>query len=245
MISLESNLITENKIIILLYHQVGFKPNANTNLDCFCDINEFRKQMVFLKDNGFKVISLQSACYLIKQKKNPIENYVVLTFDDGCEKFYDWTFPILNDFNYPATIYPVSSSLGKNALWPSINNPDLNILSKRKLRELEKLGVEVGAHSLNHSKLTTITNDALHDEVYNSKVFLEQLLGKPIHSFSYPHGKFNNEVIEMVKDAGFTNAVTCQSGFAQDSTSMYTLNRKYITYFDNLEKFETKLRING
>lgn len=230
-----------NNINILLYHQVGGAPNAYTNLDCFCSSKDFYRQMEFLKNSDYSVISLSKALSFIFDQRIIDSKHVVLTFDDGCERFYDLTYPILEKFDFPSTIYPVSGFFGKHATWGKIKNPDLKVLSKSMLVELNKLGVEIGAHTMNHVKLTqTSRNDAIN-EVKNSKKALEQLLGESIHSFAYPHGDFNSEVIDIVKQAGFDNALTCIADFAEEAKSVFEIPRKYITYFDDLNCFKRKL----
>ncbi len=109
------------------------------------------------------------------------------------------------------------------------------------LLELSKLGVEIGAHTVSHLRLTNITEAEAEFQIKYSKEYLEQLLGKNVDSFAYPHGDFNKETIRLVKESGFTNALTCKYGFAQDAQSIFEIPRKYITYFDNIESFILKL----
>ncbi len=228
------------KINILLYHQVGDNPNSHTNLDCFCQTQEFYNQMEFLRESGYYVISLAKALNMIFNERTFDGKYIVLTFDDGCETFYKTTFPILEEFDFPSTIFPVAGYIGKLATWGTLRNPDLRILSKDMLVELSSLGVEVGAHTMDHTKLTHLKPKDALNQVKNSKESLEQLLGKNIHSFAYPHGDFNNEVIDIVKEAGFTNALTCLSNYAEEAKSAFEVPRKYITYFDGLDQFAQK-----
>lgn len=234
----KSNLA--KKVNILLYHQIGDTPNEHTNLDCFCNTKEFYRQMEFLMNSDYQVISLTQAVNLIFKHKIIDGKYVVLTFDDGCEKFYDVTFPILEKFNFPSTIYPVAGFLGKYASWGTKNNPELKILSKNKLIELNKLGVDIGAHTMDHVKLTHIKRNDAINQIKKSKDTLEQLLGGKIDSFAYPHGDYNEEIIEMVKEAEFSNALTCINNYAEQAKSVFEIPRKYITYFDNLARFKQK-----
>lgn len=230
-----------NKINILLYHQIGDKPNKQTNLDCFCKTKQFYLQMEFLMGCNYKVISLSKAMDLIFNKRFIDEKYIVLTFDDGCEKFYDTTFPILQEFNFPSAIYPVASYLGKYASWSAKNNPELKILSKNMVIELSKLGVEIGSHTLDHLKLTQINKADAFKQVKESKEILEQLISKRVTSFAYPHGDYNYETIEIVKELGFSNALTCIANCAEKAQSPFEIPRKYITYFDDVEKFKQKI----
>lgn len=230
-----------NKIIILLYHQIGDFPKSETNLNCFCRFKDFYLQMEFLKNSDYKVISLNEAIDMIFNIQSIDENYVVLTFDDGCEKFYDITFPVLDKFNFPSTIYPIAGYLGKHAIINGYVHPGLKILSKKMLFDLSQLGVEIGAHTMNHFKLTQVDNITAFNQVKISKDTIEAIIGKNINSFSFPHGDYNNDVVEIVSQAGFTNALTCISGSANNAKSVFELPRKYITYFDTLEIFKSKL----
>lgn len=230
-----------NNINILLYHQIGEMPTNDTNLDCFCSTTEFYRQMDFLKQSGYSVISLKMALDLAFNAKEINANYIVLTFDDGCEKFYETTFPILDSFNFPATVYPITGFMGDIVTLKGRDYPHLKILSESMLIELSKVGVEIGSHTVNHLKLTNTTESEAEYQIKYSKESLEQILGKKIDSFSYPHGDYNTETIRMVKESGFTNALTCKSGFAQDAQSIFEIPRKYITYFDNIENFIHKL----
>lgn len=236
------NLNTKaHNLNILLYHQIGESPNLRTNLDCFCKKKEFFQQMEFLANSDYEVISLNKAINLMLYKRIPDKNYIVLTFDDGCERFYDLTFPILEKFNFSSTIYPVTGDLGKYASWGAIKNPDLKILSERMLIELNKLGVEIGSHTVAHLKLTEISLLDATYQIKKSKEMLEQLIGTNICSFAYPHGDFNTKIVQVVRQMGFKCGLTCINNTAEKAKSIFEMPRKYITYFDNLETFKQKL----
>lgn len=229
------------KIDILLYHQVGIHPNSRTNLDCFCDIEEFSKQMKYLKTSGYDVISLQKAIELIFMRESIDNSYVVLSFDDGSEEFYNLVFPILEEFGFPSIVYPVAGFLGKVATFGKRNNPDLKIISKGMLKELSQLGVEIGAHTMDHIKLTKVNrNEALY-QITKSKEVIEQVIGKRVGSFSYPHGDYNPETIDLLKQSKFESALTCLPLSANKAINPFEIPRKYVTYFDDIENFKQKL----
>lgn len=241
---MEKDLFVEKsdyRVNVLLYHQVGDSPSRYTNLDCFCDTKTFHEQMQFLAHSNYKVLSLSQVLDFITGKKPIDANYVVLTFDDGCERFYDKALPILRAFDLPSTVYPVAAYLGKFGSWGTNKNPDLKILSKDRLFEIQAMGVEVGAHGMDHLKLTQIDVKEAIIQVKESKDVLEQLLGVDISSFSYPHGDFNSQIIEIVRESGFCNAVTCISQAANEAKSIYEIPRKYVSYYDDLNAFKQKL----
>jgi len=234
---------SEFKISVLLYHQIGISPSDETNLNCFCKTTEFHNQMEFLsKSNEYEVISLASAIDLISTSKCIDRNYVVLTFDDGCESFYDIAYPMIKSFGFTATVYPITGFLGQNAIINSKVYNHLKVMSEVMIKELGENGVDFGAHTLNHLKLTEISDSEAEYQIINSKCNLENILGKQIKSFSYPHGIYNKNIIEIVKYAGFKNAVSCNSAYLTNNSSLFEIPRKYITFYDDLDSFIQKIK---
>jgi peptidoglycan/xylan/chitin deacetylase (PgdA/CDA1 family) len=230
------------KAIILLYHQVGKDPNDQTNLDCYCDQDRFEEQMEYLFNSPYKVISLDELMVKLNSEKYLFdENYIVLTFDDGCAKFSKTVLPILKKHNFPATLYPVVGCLGQIASWPKVLNPDFNIMSELELKNISDQGVNIGAHTMNHVKLSNCNFDIAKNEIEKSKQILEHIIGKKVTSFAYPHGDYDEKIYSLVKILDFSNAVTCISDFITHDTDVFQLPRKYITYFDTLDTFKNIL----
>ena len=70
---------------------------------------------------------------------------------------------------------------------------------------------EVGGHSLYHSDLTSLGGPYMMYEIVEDKAQLEKLIEKPIKMFAYPFGFYNDEVIEVLKKAGYKGARTVES----------------------------------
>lgn len=235
-------LNSKYKINVLLYHQIGISPTNETNLNCFCKTTEFYNQMEFLsKSNEYEVISLASAIDLISTSKCIDRNYVVLTFDDGCESFYDVAYPIIKSFGFDATVYPITGFLGQKAIINSKVYNHIKVMSKGMIKELSENGVDFGAHTINHFKLTEISDSEAEYQIVHSKRNLENILGKKIQSFSYPHGLYNEKIIEIVKNCGFTNAMSCISESLTIKSSLFEIPRKYVTFNDNIDNFILKI----
>ena len=230
------------KASILLYHQVGKEPNDQTNLDCYCDQDRFDEQMEYLFNSQYKVISLSELVVKINSEKNIFyDNYVALTFDDGCSKFSETVLPILKKYNFPATLYPVVGCLDQIAPWPKVFNPDFKIISELELKNISDEGVDIGAHTVDHIKLSSCNFDLAKIEIEKSKQILEHITGKKVTSFSYPHGDYDDNIYSFVKSLDFSNAVTCLSACVTKEIDVFQLPRKYITYSDTLVTFKNIL----
>jgi peptidoglycan/xylan/chitin deacetylase (PgdA/CDA1 family) len=62
-------------------------------------------------------------------------------------------------------------------------------------------GIEFGAHSRTHADLTTLSAEALEEEVVGSGKDLESILGTPVVSFAYPYGAHNQAVDDCARRA--------------------------------------------
>lgn len=84
-------------------------------------------------------------------------------------------------------------------------------LSDEEVKRISDAGFEIGAHSLTHRDLTTISLAEAREEIRDSKAYLEDLLGKKVNMFCYPRGKYNSSIVELVKEAGFVGARTVEA----------------------------------
>lgn len=80
-------------------------------------------------------------------------------------------------------------------------------LEPSEIKEIS-LSQEIGAHTLNHVKLTEIFLTEAQAEISGSKDYLESIIGSEIKMFAYPFGSFNKKIKELVKSAGFLGART-------------------------------------
>ena len=64
------------------------------------------------------------------------------------------------------------------------------------------------AHTMDHAELIAKKyKDAdLRYQIFNSKDVLQKKLGIKIRDFCYPYGKYNDEIIKLVKEAGYDTA---------------------------------------
>ena len=88
--------------------------------------------------------------------------------------------------------------------------------------------VEVGAHTVTHPHLSKLSAASQHDEILQSKARLEQILGRRMDSFSYPHGDLSAETVSIVEEAGFACACSASAGVVGRSTDRFRLPRFYV-----------------
>lgn len=145
---------------------------------------------------------------------NDQRNVVAITFDDGFEDNFQYALPLLRKYNAKATIFLATKIEGIEKVNP------LQIL------EMFDSGlVEFGAHTQHHINLLQTNDNDAYAEIVNSKKDVEELIGH-CSSFAYPFGRYNEKHIQMVKDAGFRNAVSTRKKIERYSVdNQYELPR--------------------
>ncbi len=235
-----------NYISILMYHRVGDFYSIKNHRALYCKRKRFALQMWFLRFFKYNVISMDEVVHLLSSN-NPIPpRSIALTFDDGYYDFYKFAYPVLKRYNFPSTVYVLSELVGKKALWFEKENREIPLLLNRtQLIELMGNQVEIGSHGKNHLKLDQLPKSQLHDEIVDSKKGLEEILGIKVKYFCYPYGRFNKDVVEVVKKAGYISAVTCIRGGVKKDMDPYILPRKAISFGDSLLGFLWKIHFKN
>jgi peptidoglycan/xylan/chitin deacetylase (PgdA/CDA1 family) len=94
-------------------------------------------------------------------------------------------------------------------------SPTRLMLSWEEVRQMQQSGVSFGAHTVTHPILTRISTDRAEWEIVESKRELEERLQSEVKAFAYPNGRqgdFDTSTKEILKEAGFTCAVTTMFG---------------------------------
>ena len=73
--------------------------------------------------------------------------------------------------------------------------------------------------------MTGMSQDMLNTEIINSKLLMEWADLRLIYCLSYPNGKYNDEIIDMMKSAEYQAAVTGDAGLNTIDTDPFKLTR--------------------
>lgn len=93
-------------------------------------------------------------------------------------------------------------------------------------------GVEIGAHGQTHSPLALLPVADQESEITQSKMVLEQLLGRPAPGFSYPHGSVSVHTIALVRRSGFAFACASEADVTSLRSNRFALPRFWVPDWD-------------
>jgi peptidoglycan/xylan/chitin deacetylase (PgdA/CDA1 family) len=123
----------------------------------------------------------------------------------------------------------------------------LPMLDHETVRALPAAGLDVGAHTVRHPILAELSADDAWSEITQSKRELEALLGRAVTLFAYPNGKpgtdYRGEHVRMVKEAGYTAAVSTAWGAATRDSDVLQLPR-FTPWSRNPLKFDLMMLRN-
>ena len=203
------------KIPILVYHSIApanpLKPEDKMQLHYRIDPIIFAEQMAYLKNNGYTPITFNTLVEAIINNTSIPGNPVVLTFDDGWRNQYTYAVPVLQQDNFVATFFIITSYVDGN--YPAYMSWDQVI-------SLDKMGMEIGSHTVDHVNLATVTPTQVQFEVTTSKAVLEQRLGHSVTTFAYPDYGQNSAVQLALHDAGYVGA---RGGWGKTPNSINTI----------------------
>jgi peptidoglycan/xylan/chitin deacetylase (PgdA/CDA1 family) len=109
-------------------------------------------------------------------------------------------------------------------------------MTSEEVRELVSDGlVTIGAHTVTHPLLRTLSDFALNYEIAESKLHCEALVDREVNGFSYPHGDFNVDVQKAVSASGFDFACSTRHGPVRMNSDLLALPRVQICNWDGDE----------
>jgi peptidoglycan/xylan/chitin deacetylase (PgdA/CDA1 family) len=221
---------------VLLYHHVGpFRPGTDPNLTV--SPQRFESHLRWLAEHGYGTIAPSDWLEWIKNGRELPENPVLITIDDAYADLAEFALPVLRRYRMSAAVYVVTRHIGGQNEWDRATGFGLQpLMTAPQIQYWAANGIEFGAHSRTHPRLTEISSDRLAEEVEGSALDLARLLGaKPI-SFAYPHGAWNEVVCEQVQRT-FPLGLTCDPGLNCLSTAPHLTHRAEVTPSDSMLDF--------
>jgi peptidoglycan/xylan/chitin deacetylase (PgdA/CDA1 family) len=215
------------RLPILTYHDLSATRSAVSASPA-----AFREHLHRLHAAGYRPVTLTEALACLEQPSPERGPLVALTFDDGYASAYERAFPLLMEYGWPATVFPVADYAGRGNRWPSqpAGTPCARLMGWGELRTLAEAGWEIGGHTRTHPDLRLLDDGRLRDELHGGKAALEDRLGSAVRAFAYPYGSYDRRVRAIVRTA-YTAACTTRMAVASSRSDRHALERLDAWYF--------------
>lgn len=212
---------------ILMYHAIGGDAYGDSLGNYSLSPECFARHMDVLCEMEGNIVPL-SLDVLGALKTN-----FSVSFDDGYLDNLRFAAPILIERQIPFTVF-VSSKFVQNQ-HPGFLNPN-------ELRELSELpGVTIGAHGMTHVHLGRCNELTLNNELSDSKMYLEDIIGRPVSAMSYPYGGVTKQVRDSAFSLGYKIGACSHVGLNRRGCDPLLLARMPIFRQDSVEFFKRKL----
>jgi peptidoglycan/xylan/chitin deacetylase (PgdA/CDA1 family) len=200
---------------VLCYHNLG--PEHKGRL--LMAASKFTEEMRYLKERGYRVISMRDFLEFSEGKRQLPRKAVVLTFDDGYRSFREFAEPLLKQLGFTATLFVYTDFVGAGR----------NALSWKDLRELQDAGFDIEAHSKTHGDLRRKPGEGeaeyaarIRSELGLPQNLFRQHLGRPATILAYPYGAWDDDLLKLLDQYGYSTAFTVR----RESNSAFVTRRK-------------------
>lgn len=229
-------------LLILMYHRIQDHPRGTD----YVPIHVFRQHISYLIDEGFRFLSMRQV----------FENWptvltgpktAVLTFDDLWASQIDECLPVMRQHGCVGTFFVPTAHIGDRRQRLSrapfaCFQSDLG--SWQDVELLEHNGMEIGAHTHTHARMSDLDQNEVVEELSTSNRILSGIVQSPITSFAFPFGRpssYTPWIVSLLPAFGYKTACTTQWGRPVSESNLLELPRIAIDGLDDLARFAKKI----
>ncbi len=227
------------QIPIINYHKIEVQTDIGVTTR---HPDQFLKDMTYLAENNFTPITF----YDLTQEKTIFQNPIIITFDDGYESIFELARPILNELGFRAVVFVPLHFLGKYNDWDvQFGSRKYKHMSAQQIKQMSLEGFEIASHGLQHVPFTSLDSVPLSEELSQSKLQIESICNTEVVSICYPFGRFDQRIIQAVKDAGYQYGLgSLYYKKLSEQDKRWALPRFNIYRFDTDFDFSRKITAN-
>lgn len=182
----------QNRSAILLFHDLT-SNKFSRSLSEF-PISKFNKFIKNLKLNSISPIRFS-------ERDSIFDERLSLIFDDGLHSNIA-AAQILHEHEMYGSFFVCTGPLNNEQIADVYKSKEW--LQESEIQEISRLGHEIGSHTIHHYDLRLLSEVDLKHELSDSKKTLELLIQKKVTSLSMPYGLWNDNIIRVAKECGYT-----------------------------------------
>ena len=218
------------KLLIINYHSI-FHPGLK-EVQHFDPVNsvylaDFMAQLDLLSKQDIPVIGLDELDEFMGKEA------IVITFDSGFSSDYEIAFPLLEQYNFKASFFPVLSRVPEGSIaW-------------EHYKEISDYGHIIGSGGTNGDNLNELTNEEQAIELIESKNRIENCLQREIKYFSIPGGIVNNQIRNLALESGYLRLLDKTKGLNDLNKDEFVLKQWTIVRNNSLRFFNRLISLEN
>jgi peptidoglycan/xylan/chitin deacetylase (PgdA/CDA1 family) len=210
----------------------------------------FERQLALLRRRGIQAGGLDSlAAASSGELASPT---AFLTFDDGFRDNFETALPLLRQYAFGAFVFvlPPLVDTGGALAWPEVAADQrrypatMRSVTWSMLEQMAEGGFEVGAHTLTHPHLPELDDEALREELWQSRSRIAGRLGR-CETLAYPFGEWSPRVAAAARECGYRYAFSLPTKDGQWRATRLSIPRINVDYRDRERRFAAKLSAPG
>lgn len=199
---------------IIMYHSIcSDKDMLN---DYVISPKEFENDLKYLKENDYNTIHVQDLINFVHCNGTLPTNPIIITFDDGFYNNLSNALPLLEKYDFKATVSVVGSYTEKSNQ-STDNSQRYSYLTSQQIIELFDSGrIEIGNHSYNMHNLDDrrgagiMVNESyenyrnvLINDITKNQDYIRENCSIVTPVYTYPYGIVSDASKRLVKSCGF------------------------------------------
>jgi peptidoglycan/xylan/chitin deacetylase (PgdA/CDA1 family) len=188
---------------ILMYHNITSGHYDGLNIPA----EKLEMQFMYLKEKGYMSLSLKQLSALMNDGGRLPKKSFVLTFDDAFVSIENLLLPLLERYDFCATVFVPVAFIGKSNLWDEGGIPVMTAESLQKISRNPH--IEIGLHSFIHRSYNEMDLSDMREDLQNCRQTLEFYKIPFFRALAYPYGgypkkdlKFKKEMFDMFREWG-------------------------------------------
>ncbi len=207
-------------------------------------LEDFKKQMKVLHDNGYFTLTLDEFERYIINKMDVPKNSVLLTFDDGHKNNYIEAYPVLKEYGFHAVEFLITSrNNDQTEPYDSITNQYLSYEEIEASSDVYEFASHTNRfHNHEEDGTAFLISKSLPEIEEDVETSIEQIGGT--NALAYPYGAYDEETMEAISLVGIDLAFTVQAGYVAPGDDMLQIHRNSVRPYHSIEDFKEMLQLS-
>ena len=192
------------EIPILLYQNIGNYPENMMKNGLLPET--FEKQMNFLAENGYSVVTLAQALDHMNRRLRLSPKSIALTIDGGYQDAFTNALPVLEKYGFQATFFIPPESIEKER---AIDGEPIKCLSWEEVHKIMEKGMEIGLLAYHGRGIRSHYKEAaIKDSIEQAIKIMDRKIDTPIKYCAFREGVPKKPLWEFLQTRGFDAVFT-------------------------------------